>query len=119
MNNLLYDDLDNLIKDIVNQNEFKRIKELRGIIEEKYFNLISKFNIAKDKYEQALPMKQYINNFDQICTELSNAKNELYSKNEVIELHRLEKIIEKELIHISNEIAGAMSNKFKQTKIIE
>ena len=119
MNNLLYDDLDNLIDELINKPEFKRIKELKVIIEDKYYNLISKFNVAKDEYEKSLPLRNYISNVDQICNELSNAKNELYSKDEVIELHQLEAKLEKELAHISNEIAGAMSNKFKQSKIIE
>lgn len=119
MNNLLYDDLDNLIDELTNKPEFKRIKELKNIIEKKYFILISNFNVVKDKYEQALPMKKYVSDFDQICNELSNVKNELYSKPEVVELHMLEAKLEKKLALISNEIAGAMSNKFKQSKIIE
>ena len=36
MNNLLYDDLDNLIDELTNKPEFKRIKELKNIIEKKY-----------------------------------------------------------------------------------
>ena len=36
MNNIIYDDLDNLISEIIASTDFLRLKELKKIIDEKY-----------------------------------------------------------------------------------
>ena len=118
MNNIIYDDLDNLISEIIASTDFLRLKELKKIIDEKYKKEIWTFKRAESIYNDALPNKNYYKDFDKISLNLSNAKNVLYSMPEVIEYKILEEKINEMLISLSNDIANIMSNKFKKKKII-
>lgn len=118
MNNIIYDDLDNLISEIIASTDFLRLKELKKIIDEKYKKEIWTFKRAESIYNDALPNKNYYKDFDKISLNLSNAKNDLYSMPEVIEYKILEEKINKMLISLSNDITNIMSNKFKKKKII-
>ncbi len=119
MNDLLYDDLDNLIEEIINSDDFKRLKELKYIIDNKYIKDILKFKRCESLYNDALPNFKYYSNFEEIKLNLSNAKNILYSYPEVKEYLSLEKKLNTLLISISNDIASTMSNKFKTIKQIK
>lgn len=118
MNNIIYDDLDNLISEIITSNDFIRLKELKKAIDEKYKKEIWSFKQAQSIYNDALPNKKYYKDFDKISLNLSNAKNILYSMPEVVEYKMLEEKINKMLINLSNDMTDVMSNKFKKKKII-
>lgn len=118
MNEILYDDLDNLIDEIVSREEFQRLIELKRIIDEKYDSLIKVYKELSYKYEEALKYSNYYLGFEDLKSQLSNAKEQLYIKLEVKEYLALERQIQNELDEISNEIAKAMSNKFELKKII-
>ena len=66
MNNIIYDDLDNLISEIIASTDFLRLKELKKIIDEKYKKEIWTFKRAESIYNDALPNKNYYKDFDKI-----------------------------------------------------
>lgn len=119
MNDLLYDDLDNLIEEIISSDDFKRLKELQYIIDNKYIKDILRFKRCESLYNEALPNKEYYSNFEELKSNLSNAKSILYSYDEVKEYISLERKINDLLVDISNDIASTMSNKFKTNKILK
>lgn len=118
MDNIIYDDLDNLINDITSSEAFLRLKELKKIIDSKYKKEILAFKNAESLYNDALPNKMYYKDFDKLSLDLSNKKAILYDKPEVKEYKLLEGNLNRMLIDLSNDIAAAMSNKFKKKKVI-
>lgn len=118
MDNIIYDDLDNLIDEIVGSADFIRLKELKKIIDESYQKEILAFKRAESIYNEAYPNRKYYKDFDKLSANFSNAKAILYSKPEVKEYKALEGRLNSMLISLSNDIAVTMSNKFKKKRII-
>lgn len=118
MDNIIYDDLDNLIIEITSSDDFLELMALKKEIDQKYQKEILAFKRAESFYNDAFPNKEHYKDFGKLELNLSNAKTVLYSKAEVIEYKRLEKKLNNLLQELSNEIALSMSNKFKRKKII-
>lgn len=119
MNDLLYEDLDNYINEFTSSPSFIRMLELKKIINEKYIIELGNFNRYKNEYSEALKYKTYYPHFEELKTSLKESKEKLYNMKEVKEYIKLEKSLQIELEKLSNEMAQAISNKFKIKKIIE
>ncbi|MCR5786750.1 MAG: hypothetical protein K6G28_03545 [Acholeplasmatales bacterium] len=115
MDNKLYDILDDIANEFVNQNIVKEYKELDKIIYEKYPHELLMFNTAKEKLEE---MKRYTTKLDIYKRDLSMAKEKLYSLPEVKRYLFIQREIQKELDKLSNEISKRLSNKFKEKKVL-
>ena len=104
---------------IINTDEFKRLKELNKIIDQKYAKEIVAFKRCEANYLEALEYKQYYTNFDEITKRLSEAKTVLYNKEEVKEYLMLEKILQDMLTQDFNELKQSISAKFKSDFILK
>ena len=108
--------IDNYIEELNSLEEFKRLKELKIIIDEKYKKEIFNFKMNEDKYLEAL---KYPNQYDidSLRLKLSNSKAILYSKDEVIEYLKLERFIQEKLDLDFNNIKSAISKKYNTDSI--
>lgn len=108
---MIEDLIDNYIKELNNLEEFKRLKELKIIIDEKYKKEIFNFKMNEDKYLEAL---KYPNQYDieSLRIKLSNSKTILYNKDEVKEYLQLERIIQNKLENDFNIIKSSISDKY-------
>lgn len=97
---------------IVNTNEFKRLKELKSIIDKMYSLLIISFKTKEAEYIEAKERPE-IYDLDSKKKEFMEAKTKLYSKEEVKEYFKLEAKINEILENDMNELKESISNKFK------
>jgi hypothetical protein len=104
---------------IVNTEEFKRLKELKIIIDNKYTKEIISFKRCEANYLEASENKQYYSNFDEIQRKFSEAKAVLYNKEEVKEYLKLEREIQDILTNDFNELKKAISPKFVDKKTLK
>jgi hypothetical protein len=104
---------------IVNTEEFKRLKELKIIIDNKYTKEIISFKRCEANYLEASLHKEYYSNYEEITRKLSEAKAILYNKEEVKEYLKLERVIQEMLNNDFNELKQAISNKFGTSKTIK
>ena len=97
---------------IKDTEEFKRLLELKKLIDNNYASLIIKF---KNKEAMYLEAKEYPNQYDlnRIQKEFSEAKTLLYSKPEVKEYFMLERKINENLTSDINDLKESISNKFR------
>ena len=109
----MQDLIDNYIKIICNSNEFKRLVELKKIIDNKYSKEIIAFKTTEAKYLEAKEYGKYYIGLDNLSKNLSEKKAILYSKDEVREYLSLERKIDKILNDDINELKESISNKFK------
>ncbi len=108
-------ELDDIKDEFVNTIDFKEYKRLEALIYEKYAKEIMSFNNAKENLEEA---RKYHLELKDKEDALSKAKALLYSKEEVIELKKLENKLQSDLDQISNSIAEHFSNKFKKKRVL-
>lgn len=114
--------MEDLANDYVNQlmeeESWKELLKLKEEIERKYKNLILRMKSAEEKYNDAKRYKEYLSNFDEIQKNFKDAKQELYSKQEVKRYFELEREIQKMLHDDFNEIKSSISNKFSLNSTI-
>lgn len=115
----ILDDTYNLVRDIKNSEEFMELVKLKEEIDIKYKDTLSEYDLAKERYNEALKYGEYHPDLKKYQKELSDIKKELYSKKEVIRYIELEKNIQKMLDTITNEIKKNMSSHFNLKKIID
>ncbi len=85
--------VDDYVKDITTKDEFKRLLELKRIIDAKYKNEIISFKTLESKYLEASKYGAYYPNLENLRREFSLKKKELYSKEEVKKYFELERLI--------------------------
>lgn len=104
------------IEELKETNEFKRLLELKKIIDDKYKLLIVSLRTKESYYLESLD-KEYLDK-NKCLIEYKEAKAKLYSKEEVKEYLSLEKKISNMISSDFNEIKESISNKFELDKII-
>ena len=104
---------------IINTNEFKRLKELKKIIDQKYAKEIVSFKRCEANYLEASEHKEYYSNFNEIVKKLSDAKALLYNKEEVKEYIYLERCIQEMLTDDFNELKQSISTKLGTIKTVK
>ena len=109
--------MEELAKDYVNKieelEEFKRLLELKRIIDKKYALLIISFKTKEAAFLEAKERPD-IFNLDEAKKNFVEAKSKLYSKEEVKEYFILERKINKTLEDDMNDLKKSISNKFKE-----
>ena len=110
--------VDKYVDNFKNKAEFKRLIELKKYIDLNYSGLIVKLKNKEAKYLEA---KEYPNKYDvnKAQKEFSEAKAELYSKEEVKEYFKLERILNELLNNDVNALKEAISNKFSKDDILK
>ena len=98
--------------------EFKRLMELKDIINNNYKKEIIAFKTKEALYLEACEHKEYYANFLDIKKDFISAKANLYSKEEVMEYFRVEHLIQEMINEDINELKEAISNKFTLDKLI-
>ena len=96
--------VNNYINEILELPDFKRLVELKKIIDEKYAKEIVAFKTNEEKYNEAM---KYPSNYnvDSIRDSFIKAKANLYSKEEV-----------KEYFTLENKIQGLLNSDFNRIK---
>lgn len=104
---------------ILEAPEFKRLLELKDIINQSYKKEIMLFKTKEALYLEASERKEYYPNFEEIKKAFIAAKADLYSKEEVSEYFKLERELQDMLNNDINELKQAISNKFTLDKILK
>jgi cell fate (sporulation/competence/biofilm development) regulator YlbF (YheA/YmcA/DUF963 family) len=110
---------DKYVEIIANTEEFKRLKELKKIIDDKYTKEIVNFKRCEANYLEAKEHKEYYSNFEEITRKLSEAKSILYNKEEVKEYLLLERTIQEMLTNDFNELKQSISSKLGTNKTLK
>ena len=114
--------MENLALEYVNEieqtKEFKRLIELKNIINKKYGLLIIGFKNSEAKYLEAKERPE-IYDLDGAKRNFIEAKTKLYSKEEVKEYFLLEAKINEILETDMNILKDSISNKFKKNHILK
>lgn len=113
MNVELYDILDELASEFLEEDLVKEYKSLNKLIEDKYAKEIVLFQSAKEKL---LEMKKYTKDLKVYEQSLLRCKETLFLKPEVKRLKELERILSNQLVELSNDISKYLSNKFLTKK---
>ena len=100
--------VDEYFNELINDECFKELLELKKIINDKYQKLIISFKTNESIYNEAKE-KNYLT--DEIRNNFKNSKINLYSKEEVKRYFELERIINLKLKNDFNEIKENISNK--------
>ena len=101
-------------KSIKNTIEYKRLVELRSIIDEKYEKEITEFKKQNEEYNRLVSINdKYSNKYKEALKKFVEAKNRLYQKEEVIEYIKNERIIQTRLNALSKNIAEVVSDNIK------
>lgn len=100
--------VDEYFNELINDDSFKELLELKKIINDKYQKLIVSFKTNESIYNEAKE-KNYLTN--EIRDNFKNSKINLYSKEEVKRYFELERIINLKLKNDFNEIKENISNK--------
>lgn len=111
--------VDLYINEIESSDDFKRLVELKNIINNDYKKEIISFKTLESKYLDASKNKDYYPNFSQIKTDFINAKAKLYSHEEVKEYFDLERKINDYINKDIDEIKSSISNKFKSSNMFD
>lgn len=115
----MFDLIDKYVDELTESKEFKRLLQLKKIIDSKYGLLIISLKTKEAKYLEAKQYGDYYPNLKDLQLEFSNAKKELYSKEEVVEYFNLEKSIQAMLDDDFNELKYEISNKLKINNTIK
>jgi cell fate (sporulation/competence/biofilm development) regulator YlbF (YheA/YmcA/DUF963 family) len=115
MNDKILENTYELINEIKSGKTYKRLLELKSIIEqdEELVKLIEKFNKIKTQYDEVLKYGKYHPDLKKVQIELSKIKETLYSNVIIVEYKELEKKLQSNLDLISSEIATSVSSKIK------
>jgi cell fate (sporulation/competence/biofilm development) regulator YlbF (YheA/YmcA/DUF963 family) len=111
--------VDLYINEIESSDDFKRLVELKNIINNDYKKELISFKTLESNYLEASKNKDYYSNFNQIKTDFINAKAKLYSHEEVKEYFDLERKINDYINKDIDEIKSSISNKFKSSNMFE
>lgn len=104
------------INELLKEEDFKRLLELKKIIDKKYALKIIAFKNKEALYLEAKDNK-YIDE-RKARLEFQEKKKELYSLPEVVEYFSLERKINEMIEKDLNEIKASISNKLLETKSI-
>ncbi len=107
--------IDSYVEELSSDDDVKRLVELKKIIDDKYKKEILLFKTQNDKYEEALKYPEYYD-MSKIRGDLSKAKKELYSKDEVVEYIKLESAIQEKLDKDFSDIKRSISSKIQNKK---
>ena len=107
MNNY-YDLLDDVIKDIKDLDEYKKLKELEEYINLNYDQEIKDFKNNELKLEEVKKYGKYHPDYEKVLKSFLESKEKLYNIKEVIEYKRLERIINQKLDDISKEVKSIL-----------
>ncbi len=105
----------NLVDEIKDKKEYKRLLELKKIIntDPLIINLVKEFNNAKKTYNEVSKYGKYHPDLKDAKNTLAKTKEALLSNVVVIEYKQFEKEIQKTLDIISKKIAQSISYKVK------
>lgn len=87
------------LNDLDNNLLFKKVIELNKLIKEKYFYLLSEYELSKSNLEKA---NKYYSNYNDLKNKYQKAKTNLFSKEEV-----------KEYFKIRNKLEDLINNDLK------
>ena len=107
----MFELIDLYIDELKEKEEFKRLLELKVIIEKKYSNLIISLKTKEAFYLEAIDKEGHYD-LAKVKQDFINAKTNLYSKEEVKEYFELERKINKIMENDFNDIKKSISNKF-------
>ncbi len=105
------------IDEIENSDDFKRLLELKDIINKEYAPLIISFKMKEAEYMEAKERPE-IFDLNQKQKEFSMAKANLYSKEYVKEYFMLEEKINKNINKDLDELKDLISNKFLKSPFL-
>jgi hypothetical protein len=112
--------VDDYVNEITDNDDFKKLIELKRIIDSKYKNEIISFKTAESKYLEASNYGKYYPNLEELRRDFSNKKKELYSKEEVREYFDLERKINDSINNDINELKEiVLDNKYNNKKCIK
>ena len=112
--------VDDYVNEITDNDDFKKLIELKKIIDSKYKNDIIALKTAESKYLEASNYGKYYPNLEELRRDFSNKKKELYSKEEVREYFDLERKINELINNDINELKGiVLDNKYNNKKCIK
>src|SRR5690554_2011454 len=102
-----------LLEELKEEENFKLLKQLNQEIEFKYISLINDYQLAKNNYDNIMDEGGiYHPDFKEIAQKYSLIKTELFSKEEVRTILKLEKEIELKMNSIITKISNTISDKF-------
>ena len=104
------------INELMKETEFKRLIELKKIIDKKYGMKIVAFKNKEALYLEAKENKYM--DLDKARKEFQRVKVELYSYQEVKEYFELERKIQEMIASDMNELKKSISNKFLEHESI-
>jgi cell fate (sporulation/competence/biofilm development) regulator YlbF (YheA/YmcA/DUF963 family) len=109
--NVTYD----LVDEIKGSGEYKRLLELKDIIDgdQEITLLVSAFNKAKVKYGEVMKYGKYHPDLKKVQLLLKDTKESLYENGIIKEYKELEKQLQKKLDHISSSLAKSVSSRIK------
>jgi cell fate (sporulation/competence/biofilm development) regulator YlbF (YheA/YmcA/DUF963 family) len=103
-----------VIDEIKNNNQIKRLNELKTIINDLYKIEVDSFNEAKTNYDFIIDQGGvYHKRYQEVAKNLSHAKSTLYQKQEVIEYMKIESNLQAELNDFLNQIAKTISKEIQ------
>ena len=112
--------IDDYIEEITNKDGFKRLIELKKIIDLKYEKEIIAFKTAESKYLEASQYGKYYPGLEKLRLDFSNKKKDLYSKLEVKEYLELERSINENINGDINELKDMLLDpKYNKQKCIK
>jgi hypothetical protein len=103
--------------ELKDSSDFKRLLELKRIIDKKYSNLIISLKTKEAIYLDSIDKPNHYD-IDKVKKEFMEAKTNLYSKEEVKEYFSLERKINNMLEMDLNDIKESISNKFTKNNIV-
>lgn len=104
--------VENYVERITSTNEYKKLIELKKIINQKYKMQIIAFKNKEALYLEAKKNKEYYNDFELIKKSFIDAKKNLYSKEEVKEYFTYERLIQNMLDEDMNDLKRSISDSF-------
>lgn len=103
-----------VLNEIKHDQIYSKIKKLNRMINQKYQEEIMKFNQAKNMYQEVLNQGgTYHPDYKKVIKAMSEAKHELYSKEEVKSYLELEKKFELDLNSFLAQISKSISSYIK------
>jgi cell fate (sporulation/competence/biofilm development) regulator YlbF (YheA/YmcA/DUF963 family) len=104
----------NVLDEIKEKFHFKKLSQLKSIIDKTYEKEIKQFDQAKKEYDEIMEQGgTFHKRYQEVAKNLSFAKEILYNKNEVKEYMTIEKNIQFELNDLLNSIAKTVSKEIQ------
>ncbi len=99
----------NFLDDIKSLDEYQKMMDLKNQINVEYKDLIDIFNEAKRRYEE-VSFSTYHPDFKKCAKDLSQIKEELYSKELVKQYFYYQREVQKHLDDLSKELKSIIRN---------